>query len=52
MATLVIEVDEFKSEVICDLRGHLEATTVSEATKMAVRRNMHMYTKKQYAHVF
>ena len=45
MATQVIEVSEFKSEVICSLRGCLEATTASEAPKMAVRSNMHMDTK-------
>ena len=45
MATQVIEVTEFKSEVICGLRGHLEAATASEATKIAVRSNMHMDTR-------
>ena len=45
MATYVIEVTEFKYEVICGLRGHLEAATASEATKMAVRCNMHIDTR-------
>ena len=42
MGTQVIEVTEFNYEVSLDLRGHLEATMTSEATKMAVRGNMHM----------
>ena len=42
MGTLVIEVTEFNFEVSLDLRGLLEATMASEATKMAVRGNMHM----------
>ena len=42
IGTLVIEVTEFNFEVSLDLRGHLEATMASEATKMAVRGNMHM----------
>ena len=42
MRTIVIEVIEFNFEVILDLRGLLEATTASEATKMAIRGNMHM----------
>ena len=33
---------ELKSEVICDLQGHLEVTLASEATNMVVRDNMHM----------
>ena len=45
MVTWVIEVTEFNSEVRCDLRGCLEATMASEATKMAVRGNMHMNTR-------
>ena len=44
MATWVIEVTEFTYEVISGLQGHLEAATASEATKMAVRSNMHMDT--------
>ena len=40
--TWVIKVTELKFEVMCDLRGHLEAATASEATKMAVRSKMHM----------
>ena len=35
----------FNSEVRCDLRGHLEATMASEATKMAVGSNMGMDTR-------
>ena len=42
MGTCVIEVTEFNSEVRCNLQGRLEATMTSEATKMAVRGNMHM----------
>ena len=42
MSTWVIEVTEFDSEVKCDLRDCLEAAMVSEATKMAV--------KRQYGH--
>ena len=45
MATWVIEVTEFTYEVISGLRGHLEAATASEATKMALRSNMHMTTR-------
>ena len=41
----VIEVTEFKSEVSLDLRGHLEVTMASEATKMAVGWNMGMDTR-------
>ena len=41
MATWVIEVTEFDYEAKCDLRGCLEAAMASEATKMAVRGNMH-----------
>ena len=42
MGTQVIEVTEFKYEARCDLRGHLEAATASEATQMSLRGNMHM----------
>ena len=42
MGTEVIEVTKFNSEVRCDLRGHLEVAMASEATKMAVRGNIHM----------
>ena len=42
MATWVIGVTEFKSEVRCDLGGHLEAIVACEAIKMDVRCNMHM----------
>ena len=42
MATWVIEVTEFNSEARCDLRGHLEAAMASEATKMAIRCNIHI----------
>ena len=45
MGTLVIEATELKSEVRFGLRGHLEATMASEATKMAIRGNVHMNTK-------
>ena len=45
MGSWAIEVTEFNSEARCDLRGHLEATMASEATKMAVRSNMHMDTR-------
>ena len=45
MSTWVIEVTEFDSEVKCDLRGCLEAAMASEATKMAVRGNMHNDTR-------
>ena len=44
MGTWVIEVTEFNYEVRYDLRGCLEATMASEATKMAVRGNMHIGT--------
>ena len=40
-----MEVTDFSSEVICDLPGHLEAAMASEATKMAIRGNMHMDTR-------
>ena len=43
--TRVIEVIEFDSEARCDLRGCLEATMASGATKMAVRGNMHNDTR-------
>ena len=33
------------SEARCDLRGRLEAAMASEATKMAIRGNMHMDTR-------
>ena len=42
MNAMVVEVAHFNFEVSLDLRGHLEATMASEATKMAVRGNMHM----------
>ena len=45
MATWVIEVTEFNSEARCDLRGCLEAAMASEATKMAIKGNMHMDTR-------
>ena len=45
MDTRVVEVTDLNSEVRCDLRGCLEAATVSEATKMAVRGNMYMDTR-------
>ena len=37
-----MEVTELNSEVRCDLRGCLEAAMASEATKMAIRGNMHI----------
>ena len=40
--TWVIEVTEFNSEVSLELKGHLEATRVSEAMKVAFRSNLHM----------
>ena len=40
-----MEVKQFNSEVRSDLRGHLEVAMTSEATKMAVRGNMHMDTR-------
>ena len=40
--TWVIEAINFKYEVRSDLRGHMEATMTSEATKMAVAGNMHI----------
>ena len=42
---IIVEVTEFNSEVTYDLRGCLEAAMASEATKMAVRGNMHMDTR-------
>ena len=44
MATWVIEVTDFDSQVRCELRGHLEATMASDSTKMAVLGNMHIET--------
>ena len=38
----VIEATEFKFDVRSDLRGCLEVTMASEATKMAIRSRMHM----------
>ena len=38
----VIKATEFKCEVRCDLRGHLEAAMASEATIMAILGNMHI----------
>ena len=40
--TWVIEATEFKFEVRSDLRGHLEAATVSEAIILAILGNMHI----------
>ena len=45
MITYVIEVTEFNFEVRSKLRGHLEVAMASEATKMAVGRNMGMDTR-------
>ena len=36
MATWVMEVTEFDSEVICDLRGHLEAKNGQKPNRMIV----------------
>ena len=44
MGTYVIWITEFNFEVRLDLRGHLEADTASEATKIATRGNMHNCT--------
>ena len=38
-------VSEFNFEVRLDLQDHLEVTMASEATKMAVRGNIHMNTR-------
>ena len=43
--TWVIEVTDSTSDLICVLRGHLEAAMASEATKIATRGNMHMDTR-------
>ena len=43
--TCEFEVTELNSEVRSDLRGCLEATMASGATKMAVRGNMHNDTR-------
>ena len=45
MHTRVVEVTEFNSEVICDLRGYFEGAMASEGIKMAVVGNMHIYTR-------
>ena len=45
MATWVIKIIEFNSVARCDLRGCLEAIMTSEATKMAIRGNMHIDTR-------
>ena len=44
LVTRILWVTDFKSEVKFDLRGRLEAAMASEATKMAVRSNMHIDT--------
>ena len=41
-ATWIIQANELKLDIRCDLWGHLEASMASEATKMAVWVNMHM----------
>ena len=41
----MIEVTEFNSEARCGLRSHLETVMASEASKKAVRGNMHMDTR-------
>ena len=45
MVTYVIKVTEWNFEVRSDLQGCLEAAMASEATKMAVKSNMHMETR-------
>ena len=45
MATKTIEVTECNFEVSFDPGGYSEAATASEATKIAVRGNMHMDTR-------
>ena len=40
-----MEVTEFNSGAICDLRGHLKAAMALEATKMGVIGIMHMDTR-------
>ena len=40
--TWVIEATDFKFEVRCNLRGHMEAAMASEATKLVVKGNMHV----------
>ena len=42
MGIWAIEATEFKSDLRCELRGHLEATRASEAMKVAFRSNGHM----------
>ena len=42
---MVIKVLQFNFQIISNLRGHMEATTDSEATKMVVRGNMHINTR-------
>ena len=39
---MVFEPTELKFDVRCDLKGHFDVAMASEATKMAVRANMHM----------
>ena len=46
MGEWVFEITEHKSEARSDLRGHLEAVMASEATKIAVRGNMHIDTRE------
>ena len=41
MGLKVIWAAEFNSEVVCDLGGHLEATTESKIDKMAGRGKLH-----------
>ena len=42
LPTWGIEAIDYKLEVECNLRGHLEAAMASEATKVVVRDNMHI----------
>ena len=46
VATYKIEIADFRYEVRCSLRGHLEATMASEATKRDVTLNMHKDPRK------
>ena len=40
---MAFEVTVFDTEVRCDLRGHLEAITALEVTKMTFKQNAHEY---------
>ena len=51
MVTLVIEVTEFNSKAMCDVRGCLEPAMVSDATKIAVMGSMHLDTRVYLASI-